>query len=205
MKIGPKYKIARRLGAPVFEKTQTQKYAISESKKGTRTVKKHGGRARSDYGVQMLEKQKARYYYLVTEKQFGNYVKAALSKKGAKAVPALYELLERRLDNTVLRAGFAHTRPLARQLVSHGHITVNGKRVTIPSMHVKEGDVLAIRPGSQSAKVFSVLDERFKEIKVPSWLRLDAAKKEATVQGAPQIQNAYLLFDLNAVFEFYSR
>ncbi|HVS79774.1 MAG TPA: 30S ribosomal protein S4 [Candidatus Paceibacterota bacterium] len=204
MKVGPKYKIARRLGAAVFEKTQTSKYAASESKRGAVRTQRRGG-AKSDFGLQMLEKQKARYSYLVTEKQFANYVKAALASKGTENVPTLFKLLESRLDNVVLRSGLAHTRPLARQLVSHGHIMVNGRRVTIPSFQVKMGDVVSIRPGSRSSKVFSALDERLKAISIPAWLKLDADKGEVTVQGAPQMQNANLLFDLNAVFEFYSR
>src|SRR5687768_276452 len=102
MKIGPKYKIARRLGAPVFEKTQNQKFVNSESKKRPTGRMK----PKSEFGVQMLEKQKARYYYLLTEKQFSNYVKEALARHGAN-VPTLYEFLEMRLDNTVLRMGLA--------------------------------------------------------------------------------------------------
>jgi len=204
MKIGPKYKIARRLGAPVFEKTQSSKFVLSDPRKAGKSSRRGGGQ-KSDFGFQMLEKQKARFYYLVSEKQFSNYVKAAISKKNAKAVPALFELLETRLDNVVLRMGLAHTRPLARQLVSHGHITVNGKRVTIPSFRVSLEDVIAIRAGSQKALVFATLDERMAAITVPSWIKLDPAKKEGTIQGMPKMENANLLFDLNAVFEFYSR
>lgn len=204
MKIGPKFKIARRLGAPVFEKTQNAKFALASEPR--QRGKGHRGGQKTDFGAQMLEKQKARYYYLLSEKQFGNYVKAAIARKDAKNVPTLYELLETRLDNAVLRIGFAHTRPLARQLVSHGHILVNGKRVTIPSFRLSVGDVISIRKGSQGSKVFATLDERLKSGgSIPSWLKLDYEKKEASVQGAPKFEGASLLFDLNAVFEFYSR
>lgn len=202
MKVGPKFKIARRLGAPVFEKTQTQKFSLGEPKRGRAPGR---GGPRSDYGKQMLEKQKARYYYLLSEKQFSNYVKAALAKKDAKSVPSLYEALESRLDNAVLRMGFAQTRPFARQMVSHGHVLVNGKRVTIPSFKLSEGDVVSIRKESQNKAMFAGLDERQKNVTVPSWIKFDYDKKVGAIQGKPNVQNADLLFDLNAVFEFYSR
>src|SRR3954462_15916741 len=138
MIIGPRYKIARRLGVPVFEKTQTQKYAARAAARG-------GGkgtgkpRAKSDYGLGMLEKQRARYSYGVSSKQFGNYIKKATEKKGNSS-ELLIRLLESRLDNVALRGGYAPTRAAARQMVSHGHLMVNGKIVTIPSYHVSVGD-----------------------------------------------------------------
>ena len=131
-----KYKLCRRLGAGIYEKCQTQKFAKSEpmTKKG----KKPGGR-RSDYGNQLIEKQKVRFMYGVREKQFGNYVDYAMehAKKGTAPAELLFRQLEERLDNAVYRLGFAHTRALARQMVSHGHFTVNGKKLTIPSYSVK--------------------------------------------------------------------
>lgn len=205
MKTGPKYKIARRLGAPIFEKTQTQKFTLSESKKGGASTARRRGGPKSDYGKQMIEKQKARYSYLLTEKQFSNYVKEALATKGANNVPTLYSFLERRLDGAVLRMGFAPSRPFARQLVSHGHILVNGQRVTIPSYRLSEGDTVSIRKGSTGKGMFVGLDERLKTITVPSWIKFDYETKTGTVQGMPKVENADLLFDLNAVFEFYSR
>ncbi len=201
MIIGPKYKIARRLGAGVFEKTQTQKFALA---KGRKKSEGRGG-PKTDFGVQMLEKQKARYSYGLTEKQFSKYVKSSLAKKGAKQQEMLNGALENRLDNVVLRAGFAPTRMAARQLVSHGHMTVNGKRVTIPSYAVRLGDVVSIREASAKKTVFATLDERLKNTTVLSWLKLDAEKKTATVQGAPKLNPTELIFDLGQVLEFYSR
>ncbi len=146
MKIGPRYKIARRLGVPVFEKTQTQKFAIrTEQKKAASKSSKP--KAKSDYGLGLLEKQKARYSYGITSKQFGNYVSKATETKGNSG-EILVSLLESRLDNVALRAGYATTRQAARQITSHGHLTVNGKIVTIPSYHIKIGDVIGIREGS---------------------------------------------------------
>lgn len=200
MKIGPRYKIARRLGTPVFEKTQTQKFAVRSERKG-------GGqksRAKSDYGLGMLEKQKARYTYGITSKQFSNYIQKATEKKGNTA-DTLISLLESRLDNVALRSGFATTRQAARQMVSHGHLTVNGKRVTIPSYAVKVGDVIGIREGSKKKAIFNTLDERLKTIKFPAWIKLNFDKKEIMIDGNPHMAHTEMNWNIGAVLEFYSR
>jgi small subunit ribosomal protein S4 len=202
MKIGPKYKIARRLGVPVFEKTQSQKFAMRSAQKSQSMGKKP--RAKSDYGLGLLEKQKARYSYGITSKQFSNYVKKATERKGNSA-DMLVSLLESRLDNVALRAGYTTTRQAARQMTSHGHLTVNGTIITIPSYQVKVGDVIGIREGSKKKPLFSTLDERLKTIKVPAWLKLNFDKKEVVVDGVPQIAHSELLFSPGAVLEFYSR
>lgn len=201
MKIGPKYKIARRLGAPVFEKTQTQKFALRESRK----AKQKRYRPRTDYGNQIIEKQKARYSYLVPEKQFAKYVSKASAVVNKKPAEALFEMLESRLDNVVLRLGLAPTRNAARQMVSHGHIIVNGKKVTIPSYQVKEGDEIKIRPQSMEKGVFMNLEERLNNFNQPAWLTFDSKKKVGKVVGEPKLESADLLFDINLVLEFYSR
>lgn len=201
MIIGPRYKIARRLGAPIFEKTQTQKYATRAAEK---SAKKSRGRARTDYGIGMIEKQKARLSYGLSAKQFENYVKASIAKKGSSST-LLVRKLEGRLDNVVLRAGFANTRAFARQMVSHGHITVNGKKVNIPSYQVAVGETVGIREGSQKKAMFANLDERLKSIKVPAWLKLNFDKKQVVVDGEPQAPTTELLFNVNTVLEFFSR
>ncbi len=191
MIIGPKYKIARRLGAGVFEKTQSQKFALSQTRK---KGKKEGGGGRgpkTDYGIQMLEKQKARFTYGLSEKQFSKYVKMSLSMKGTNQ-DLLYHILESRLDNVVLRAGFATTRLAARQIVSHGHIMVNNKRVTIPSFQTKVGDKVTIREASAKKTLFESLDERIKKFQPPSWLKLNAEKRIIEVQGAPKLNTTEL-------------
>ncbi len=202
MIIGPKYKIARRLGAPVFEKTQTQKYAIRAEKKRENS-KKRGG-VKSEYGLGMLEKQKARWSYGITSKQFTKYVKQAIDKKG-NSRELLIRKLEGRLDNVALRSGFAPTRQAARQMVSHGHLIVNGVKVTIPSYEVKVGDIISIREGSKKKALFNSLDERLKSMKLPPWLKLNFDKKEMTVDGIPNALESELLFNVGAVLEFYSR
>lgn len=204
MKIGPRYKIARRLGAAVFEKTQTQKFAIRSEQKGGNLRSKKKPRAKSDYGLGMLEKQKARYSYGVTSKQFSNYVAKATEKKGNSA-EILVNILESRFDNVALRAGFALTRQAARQMTSHGHLTINGKIVTIPSYQVKIGDVIGIREGSKKKAIFSTLDDRLTNVKLPSWLKLNFDKKEVKVDGTPTAAGTELMFNVGAVLEFYSR
>jgi small subunit ribosomal protein S4 len=201
MKIGPRYKKARYLGAPVFSKTQTQKYAMRAQRK-TKTTRSRGGR--SEYGQQMLEKQKARFSYGVSGKQFTKYVKMALSTPGDNARNLLH-ILESRLDNAVLRAGFAPSRSAARQMVSHGHIKVNGVKVTVPSYSVKVGDKLTIRDGSKAKKIFGTLDEVLKTSTAPSWMKVDAGTHEISIQGEPQTEMTDLLFNVRAVLEFYTR
>jgi small subunit ribosomal protein S4 len=201
MQIGPRYKKARYLGTPVFRKTQTQKFAMrSQSKQ--KTGKRRSNK--SEYGRQMLEKQKARYSYGVSSGQFTNYVKAALQTKGDNT-KNLLRLLEGRLDNVVVRAGFAPTRSAARQMVSHGHITVGGKKVNVPSFQVQPGMVVGIREGSKKKTVFAKLDEEVKATKSPAWLTVDLEKKQITIAGEPAVDTSDLLFDLQSVLEFYTR
>ena len=196
-----KYKLCRRLGAGIYEKCQTAKFAQSEpvAKKG-----KKGGR-RSDYGNQLIEKQKVRFMYGVREKQFSNYVEYAMehAKKGVSPAELLFRKLEERLDNVIYRLGFANTRALARQMASHGHFTVNGKKLTIPSYAVKHGDVIAIREGSKSSALFKDAAVKLKSIKKPEWLTFDDAALTAKVSGDPKNPDPFLNFQV--VIEFYSR
>ncbi|MEX0932287.1 MAG: 30S ribosomal protein S4 [Parcubacteria group bacterium] len=202
MKIGPKYKLARRLGAPVFEKTQTQKFTLSLARK-EKSSKKRRPRPRSEYGTQLIEKQKARFSYYLTEKQFSNYVKKALSS--SEPAQKLFRTLESRLDNVLFRSGMAKTRMSARQMASHGHIMVNGRRVTIPSILLKEGDKVGIRPGSAESALFRDSGERIKSQDAPAWLVVDAEKSEVEVKGVPVYEPGEHVFDLGVVLEFYSR
>ena len=201
MIIKSKYKIARRVGAPIFEKTQTQKYAMRNDRRGKT---KKGGRQKSEFGLQMIEKQKARFTYILSERQFSNYVKKAIASKGNTA-STLYSLLERRLDNVVYRLGFAPTRAAAKQLVSHGHIDVNGKRVSIRSYQISAGEVVSIRESSKNKTVFANLDQSFKDREAPIWLKRDEAKREGVVNSLPDSGKAEMMFDLPTVIEFYNR
>lgn len=201
MKIGPKFKIAKRLGAPIFEKTQTQKFALSQAR-GGRQVRR-GGQA-SDYKKQLIEKQKMRFSYGITEKQLRRYVDESI-KAGHQPITSLMIRLESRLDNAIYRLGLAKTRQQARQIVAHGHVLVNGKRLSIPSHKVKSGDVISIREGSKSSALFNILADTHEGAAVPAWLTLDVKKLSATVVGVPVYNPTETLFDPELVMEYYSR
>jgi small subunit ribosomal protein S4 len=196
----PKYKICKRLGNGVYEKCQTQKFALSEAR-----VKKTFRRRRnlSDYGRQLLEKQKVRYAYGITEKQLRNYVTASLGTKDPAA--GLFKLLETRLDNTVYRLGFAPTRRAARQMVNHGHVHVNGKKMTVPSHTIQKGDSITIREGSKDKPLFVLNMDAITTRTAPKWLLVDAKKLSAGVKAMPEFVAGDTVFDVSAVFEFYSR
>ena len=198
---GPKYKIARRLGASVYDKTQTQKFAMRSSSKEVKKMKRAG----SDFGMQLIEKQRARFTYGLGEKQFKNLVEKVQSKKGTDINESLIQALETRLDNTVYRLGFASTRQAARQMVNHGHIDVNGKRNTIPSFCVSIGDIITIRENSKKKALFKDIDTKLIEQKIPSWLAFNKDKKEAKVQGLPKIPANEISFDVSQIFQYYSR
>jgi small subunit ribosomal protein S4 len=201
MKIGPKYKIARRLKAPVFEKTQTQKFNLRAERK----LGKRSARPKTDFGIQLNEKQKARMFYCVTERQFAKYVKGALSKQSGSPAASLLKSLEHRLDNVVWRAGILPTHLNARQAVSHGHFLVNGKKVYVPSFAVKSGDKISIREGSRSSKLFDKMEERIVNTQSPSWMSWDDKKKELSIKDGTFAPNTDLLFDLGQVIEYYQR
>ncbi len=198
----PKYKTARRLGVGLFEKTQTQKFALRE---GRRKESRERPRAKSDFGAQLLEKQKARVNYGVGERQFAKYVTEALGKKTGKPDESLFERLETRLDNVAYRLHLAPTRQASRQMVSHGHILVNDVRVTIPSYNIKIGDKIKVREASAKKIIFADLVEKLKDLHPPSWLSFDAEKRAGLVQGKPKLVKSELLFDISAILEFYRR
>lgn len=201
MKIGPKYKIAKRLGAPIFEKTQTAKFALSEARQGR--TRKRGGQA-SDYKKQLIEKQKMRLTFGISEKQMSRYVKEALAS-GHQPIANLMERLECRLDNVVYRLGLAKTRRLARQMVAHGHIRVNGRRLNVPSHKVKEGDIISVRESSHDSVLFAELKEKHDGATVPAWLKFDVKTFTGNVTGAPVYEAAGFYFDPEQVLEYYSR
>lgn len=202
MRIGPKYKIARRLGAMVFDKTSTQKFAMRQERK---VGAKSSFRPKGEYALAMLEKQKVRYSYGIGERQFKKYVKESSAKKGTNTVQALYERLEMRLDNVVYRLGLAPSRQGARQMTVHGHIMVNNKRTHTPSLIVSIGDKVSIRPASLKKPLFREIDEKTKAISAPTWLSYDAEKKTAEVTGTPKHNPTENIINLGQVIEFYSR
>lgn len=202
MLLGPKYKICKRLGASVFEKCQTQKFQLAQERSPRRVRGKRGGG--SDFGSQLLEKQKARFTYGLSESQFSRYVHEAMQKRGDSAA-SLVGQLESRLDNVVFRAGFVRTRRAARQLVSHGHITVNGKRMTIPSHRISVGDVVAIRPESRTSPLFANRTEQLADVTTPNWMTLEEGGMGVKVVGEPKVEVTELQFSAPVIIQFYSR
>ncbi|MEI6580659.1 MAG: 30S ribosomal protein S4 [bacterium] len=196
----PKFKICKRLGAGVYDKCQTTKFSTST---GGFNPSARRPKALSEYGTQLNEKQKIRFSYGITERQLSNYVKKASLTKGAHTAEKFYEELETRLDNVVYRMGMANSRRGARQMVSHGHFIVNDHKVTIPSYQVKVGDIIKIREGSKTKKIFDNLAERLKDYKAPSWISFDITKIEGKITDKPK--NIETFLDLNVVLEFYSR
>ena len=202
LRIKSKYKIGKRLGPAVFEQCQTQKFALSQARSAS--TKKGGGRGGSDYGRQLLEKQRVRFTYGLTERKLSNYVQAAYVE--ANPSTTLHRFLETRLDNAAYRAGFVKTRRAARQLVSHGHVTVNGIRSTSPSHQLKKGDAIEVRHASRKSPLFSHLGSpEATSAGVPAWLTAEPALMKAVVTGDPSYAPGEAALDYKVVFEFYSR
>jgi len=201
---GSRYKIAKRLGASVFEKAQTQKFALSADRSAKNKRRSRG--RQSEYAKQMLEKQKVRITYGLPERQFRTYVNKALTTTHTmKPTERLHELLELRLDNVVWRLGLAGTRRGARQMVAHGHVTVGGKKSRIPSQALSVGDHIAVREGSKEHGVLVGFNERFLERPLPSWLLWDPKKMEGSVKERPTTASADPAGDLVMVLSFYTR
>lgn len=203
MLVGPKYKICKRLGASVFEKCQTQKFQLAEARAPRRQPR--GRRGGSDFGLQLLEKQKARFTYGLSEGQFSRYAFEAMEKKGTDSGVALLERLESRLDNVVFRAGLVKSRRAARQLVSHGHITVNGRRMNIPSHKVEADDTVGVQEGSRSSALFANRAEAMLGTTLPSWLEISADGFSVTVKSTPSLQPTETPFNPAVIIQFYSR
>lgn len=197
--IKSKYKIGKRLGPGVFEQLQTQKFALSAARK----KEKRGGRGGSDYGRQLIEKQRVRFSYGLSERQLSNY--AAKAYLAVDPSASLHRALEMRADSVVYRAGFAPTRRAARQAVSHGHFTVNGKRITTPSFSVRKGDVVAVREGNRAGVLYAGLAEKEDARSAPQWLTADMKLLKAEVTGEPQYNVVETGLDYPTLFEFYSR
>ena len=160
-------------------------------------------RKQSEYGMQLREKQKAKRAYGVLESQFHRYFEKADRAKGITGENLLVTL-ERRLDNVVYRLGFGASRPQARQLVLHGHIRVNGKKVNVPSYLVETGDVITIREKSAESERFKAMREGTGKV-VPKWLTIDAANLKATVEAMPKREDIDLTIQENLIVELYSR
>ena len=197
-----RFKIARRLGPVVYDQAQTERFALSEARKKKGPRKDKHKKSISAYNLALRDKQRLRLYYGLPERQFKRYVKESSAKEGSPALN-LYIRLESRLDNVVYRAGIAPTHRAARQLVSHGHITVNGKKIRVPSHLVKEGDVIGIREGSAGSPLFNT--EKKEETPLPEWITESEKNRAWKVTGAPKADDIPSAFNVTSVVEFYSR
>ncbi len=192
---------------PVLKRCKTlglSPAVLGYSKETTRNPKANVRRKQSEYGKQLNEKQKVKFIYGVLEKQFHGYYEKAERKKGITGEIMLQEL-ERRLDNVVYRMGFASTRREARQLVNHGHFTVNGKRCNIPSAQVKVGDVVAVCQKSQSSVKFKALLEEFGKKATPQWIERAADSFEGKIVALPVREDIDFEVAENLIVELYSR
>lgn len=172
--------------------------------KSSKRQPKRSGRKVSEYGMQLKEKQKAKFIYGVLEKQFRAYYDKAKTMPGVTG-ENLLGLLERRIDNVVFRLGLASTRRQARQLVSHGHITVNGKRLDIPSALIKVGDVIGVKEKSRGTALFKEIAESKNALNVPAWLTADIQNLSGSVTRFPNRDEIDIPVDEQAIVELYSR
>jgi small subunit ribosomal protein S4 len=161
-------------------------------------------RKMSEYGVQLREKQKVRRVYMVLERQFKRYFETASARPGVTG-ENLLRLLETRLDNVVFRMGFASSRAQARQLVTHGHFSVNGRPTNIPSFHVKETDVIAVRATSAKTEYFKNVKDALRGAQRPDWLSVDADQYSGSVTALPRRDQMPLELNEQLVVEYYSR
>ena len=159
-------------------------------------------RQSSEFGQQLKEKQKIKFLYGIRERQFQNIFNSAAKNPGVTG-EMIMKLLEKRLDNVVYRLGLAPSRSVARQLVGHGHVLVNNRRVTIPSCQVKVNDLISIRPQSKDHPILKDLAVRLKNYDPPVWLQLDKEKYESKVIAEPK--DLEVPFDVNLVVDYYSK
>lgn len=196
---GPKQKIARRFKEPIFgPSTALERKPYGPGQHGrSRFTRK------SEYAIQLDEKQKAKYTYGLLERQFRNLYEKATRQKGVTG-EVLMQLLETRLDNVVYRMGFARTRRQARQLTTHRHIVVNGQVVNIPSYHVKPGDVISIRPKSKDLELVNESLQSYSTNKY-KWIETDKKSKTGKLLHLPEIEEIPENINVQLIIELYSK
>jgi small subunit ribosomal protein S4 len=197
---GPRTRISRRFGVPIFGNSKyLERRPYGPGVHGPKSRRKH-----SDYAIGLIEKQKLRYFYGLQERQFRNAYEKALRMRGVTG-EKLLQILEGRLDNLVYHAGFALTRPAARQLVAHGHVKVNGRKVDVPSFAVKVNDVIEVRDHNVSKQLAAKNVEGATSRVVPDWLSVDKTALKATLLRVPSRDEINPIANEQAVVEFYSR
>ena len=205
MIIRAKEKKERALGVKLFLKghrCNSQKCAMIRRPYRPGIHGKKRRRALSEFGQQLLEKQKIKISYGLKESQMVKIFQEA-SKSGSM-VQTIISILEMRLDNAVFKSGFASSRIVARQYIGHGHFMVNGKKVTIPSYRVKVGDIISIKPSSKELLIFKDLPNIIKKYDAPDWISLDTDKIESKIKKIP-IEISNQIFNINLVVDYYSR
>ena len=197
---GPRVRISRRFGVPIFGPSKyLERRNYGPGVHGPKSRRKH-----TDYGLGLIEKQKLRYYYGLMEKQFRGVYERALQKRGVTGETML-QILETRLDNVVFHLGFAATRAAARQMVGHGHVKVNGRKVNISSYALKVSDVIQLRDSNASRQLATKNMEMSTSRAVPDWLSLSKEEIKGVVMRIPSRDEIQPIANEQAVVEFYSR
>jgi small subunit ribosomal protein S4 len=197
---GPRTRISRRFGIPMFGPDKyLERRNYGPGVHGPKSRRKH-----TDYGLGLIEKQKLRYFYGLMERQFRGVYERALKRRGVTGEQML-QILETRLDNVVYHLGFAITRAAARQMVSHGHVKVNGRKVNVPSFALKVNDVIEVRESNVSRQLATKNLELSTSKVVPDWLSLNKDVFKGSVVRIPTREDIHPIANEQAVVEFYSR
>jgi small subunit ribosomal protein S4 len=197
---GPRVRISRRFGTPIFGPSKyLERKNYGPGMHGPKSRRKH-----TDYALGLIEKQKFRYYYGLLERQFRGVYERALKRRGVTGETML-QILEMRLDNVVFHLGFGSTRAAARQMVGHGHVKVNGRKVNVPSYALKVNDVVEVRDSSVSRQMGTRSLEASTSRSVPDWLSLNRDAFKGTVLRVPSREEIQPIGNEQAVVEFYSR
>ncbi|MEM1085934.1 MAG: 30S ribosomal protein S4 [Verrucomicrobiota bacterium] len=198
---GPRAKLSRRFGVALFGSSKAlERRNFPPGQHGLRA----GRKKKSDYSIALGEKQKLRFQYGVLEKQFRGYYEEAASRRGVTG-EVLLQLLETRLDNVCFRLGFGNTRAAARQLVNHGHVLVNGKKVDIPSYQVKPGDKIKVGAKPSAQQLALRMMDLTQSVPLVDWLTLDRETMEGTVERVPERSDIDPLVNEQLIVELYSR
>lgn len=204
---GPKEKLSRKVGENLGLKAERSYSPKSSFLKKPYRPGQHGKarrRALSEFGTQLLEKQKIKFTYGINEHQLKKCFNEAKKRKGITG-NLMLSMLERRFDNVIYRSGFVGSRNISRQLTSHGHFLINGKKVTVPSYQVEIGDVISIKPKSRPKQIFFDLINKLKKHEVPSWVEIDKKNLEIKIKDEPGDNNLPKNFNINSIIAFYSK
>ncbi|HEY3763047.1 MAG TPA: 30S ribosomal protein S4 [Verrucomicrobiae bacterium] len=197
---GPRVRISRRFGIPIFGPTKyLERRAYGPGVHGPKSRRKH-----TDYGLGLIEKQKLKYYYGLLERQFRGVYEKALRRRGVTGEQML-QILETRLDNVVYHLGLANTRAAARQMVSHGHILVNGRKVDVPSFALKVNHVIEVKNNNVSRQLATKNMETSTSRSVPDWMVMHKEEFKGTLMRIPTRDEIQPIANEQAVVEFYSR